>query len=61
MSGITLHGCHQLGYEVVALLELHVDVGKSVLAVVAQLDEVVVDAGNEQAEHNHNCNDDKSR
>ena len=57
MGGIAFDGGHQLGYEVVALFQLHVDVGKSVLAVVAQFDQVVVDAGHDEAQHDYNGND----
>ena len=41
-----------------ALLELHVDVGKCVFAVVAQAHEVVVDANNPKHDNYHNGNDD---
>ena len=53
MLGIALHGGHELGNQVVALLQLHVDVGKGVLSVVTQFDEGVVNA---DASYNQDCN-----
>ena len=43
MDGIALDSGYQLGDEVVTLFELHIDVGKSILTVVTQFHQIVVD------------------
>jgi len=53
MSGITLDRSHQLGDKIVTLFELNVDVGKSILAVVTQPDDTVVDARSYEDEQQH--------
>ena len=42
MLGIALHNSHQLSHKVVALFQLHIDVCKCVLTIVAQFHKVVV-------------------
>ena len=54
MRRVTLDGLDQVGDEVVALLELHVDVGKGLTDPLPQGDEAVVNRGNPKREHNDN-------
>jgi hypothetical protein len=42
MGSVAFHGLHQIGNEIVALLELHVDVGESLVGPAAQGDHGVV-------------------
>ena len=42
VRGIALHGIHELRHQVKALLELHVDVGEGILAVVTEFHQAVV-------------------
>ena len=53
LLGVALHGLDQIGNEVVALLQLHVDIGEGLVGVLPQRDEAVVDA-----DHQHRQNDD---
>ena len=50
MFGIALNRSDKLRYEVVALFQLHINVGKSILTAVSQSHEVVVDANNPKHE-----------
>ena len=56
MRGITLHGLDQVRDQVVALLELHVDIGKGLADPLAERDQTVI--GGEREE---NENDDERR
>ena len=58
MLCIALDGGYQLRNQVVALLELHVDVGKRVFAVVSQFHKVVVDADDAQYEDGYDDQND---
>ena len=51
--GITLYGGHQLRNQVVALLQLDIDVSEGILTIVTQFHEVVVDA---DARNHDDCN-----
>src|ERR1017187_8750624 len=44
VRGVTLHGFHQVGDKVVAALQLHIDVGPSVVGADLQLHQTVVNA-----------------
>ena len=57
--GIALYGSNELGDEIVALLELHVDVGEGIFAVVAKAYEAVISAdGPESNKHDNDENND---
>ena len=53
MGSIALDGCHKLRNEVIALLQLYVDVGKRVLAVVAHSYQIVIDSDNPEDYHRY--------
>ncbi len=53
MFHVALGGLDEIGDEVVAALELHVDLRVGVFETVAQGDEGVVDAGDPEAEDDH--------
>lgn len=59
--GITLDSSNELGDEIMALLELHIDVGKSILTVVAETHKIVVKTDAPEDEHDGNDDDDDKR
>ncbi len=48
MGGVALHRLHQIGDQVVALLQLHVDVGEGLVGPLPEAHQAVVDAGHDQ-------------
>src|SRR5581483_11949971 len=57
MGGITLHGLHQIGDEIVAALELHIDIGPRVVGAYPQLHQSVVNT-DEYENNDRQQNDD---
>ena len=62
VGSIPLDGLHQLGHQVIALLELHIDIGKGVFAVVAEFHQAIVhgDESNNKNNHHNGHNDSDS-
>ena len=58
MRGIALHGLDQVRDQIVALLELHVDVGKGLADPLAQRDETVIGAEGKQHENDNDADND---
>src|ERR1700716_3541883 len=58
VRGVALHGLDQVRNQVVALLELHVDVGKGLADALAERDQTVIRAEREQHENNDNADND---
>ncbi len=58
MGGIALHGLDQVRDQIVALLELHVDVGKSLTDTLAERDQAVVGAEGEKHENDDDAEND---
>ena len=57
VAGIAFHGLDQVGNEVVALLELHVDVGERLIDPLPHGDEAVVDHDDPQHENDNDTED----
>jgi hypothetical protein len=55
---IALHGLDQIGDQVVALLELHVDVGEGLAATLPQRHQAVVGHDQPQADQHNHAKDD---
>src|SRR5207302_899398 len=53
MLHITLGGFDQVGNQVVAPFELHVDLGERIFETIAEGDESIIDAGGPKAEHDY--------
>jgi hypothetical protein len=53
VGGVTLHRLHQIGHEILALLELDVDVGEGAVGVLAKRHQAIVGA-----DHHHHQDDD---
>ena len=60
MGGVALHGLNQIGNQVQAALELHVDLRPRVVNAIAQLNEVVVHE-NERDGHDNDQSDDHDK
>jgi hypothetical protein len=58
VSGVAFHRLDEIGHEIVALLELHIDVGEGLFAPLPQGDEAVVDADEPENEENKNAEND---
>ncbi len=54
MRGVALHRFHQVGDQVVAALELHVDIGPRVVTLYFEADQAVVHADDENHGQDHN-------
>ena len=58
MRGVALHGLDQVRDQIVALLELHVDVGKGLADALAERDQAVIGAEGEQHENDDDAEND---
>src|SRR5664279_1678670 len=58
MGGIALHRLHQIGDQVVALLELHVDVGEGLVGPLPHSDEAVVDTDGPDHDYDNDAEND---
>ncbi len=56
MGGVALHGLNQIGDQVVALLQLDVDVGEGLVGALPQAHEAVVGAHHDQGENDGDDN-----
>src|SRR5690242_9622373 len=51
VGGVAFHGFDEIGDEVIAALELHVDIGPGVIALHAEANQSVVEKDNHEGEH----------
>ena len=58
MRGVALHGLDQVRDQIVALLELHVDVGKGLVDALAERDQAVVGRKREKHENDDDAEND---
>ena len=58
MAGVALHGLHQVGDQVVALFQLHVDVGEGLVGFLVQRHQLVVGADDEKQQYDDDDADD---
>ncbi len=58
VRGVALHGLDQVRNEIVALLELHVDVGEGLADPLAQGDQPVIGAEREENENDEDAEND---
>ena len=58
MRGVALHGLDQVRDQVVALLELHVDVGEGLADALAERDQPVIGAEREEHENDDDAEND---
>ena len=58
MRGVALHGLDQVRNQIVALLELHVDVGKGLADALAERDQPIVGRKGEKHEDDDNAEND---
>ena len=61
MAGVALHGLDQIGDQVVALLELDVDVGERLVDPLPHRNEAVVDHDDPHHEHDKDTENDPGR
>ncbi len=61
MRGIALHGFDQIRDQVVALLQLHVDVGKGLADALTERNQTVIRAERKQNENNEDADNDPAR
>jgi len=61
VRGIALHGLDQIGDQVVALVELHVDVGKGLADTLTERYQPVIRAEREENENNEDADNDPAR
>ena len=50
MRGVTLHGAHQIGDQIVPLAQLRIDIGPALPHVLAQADEAIVNDNGDQTD-----------
>src|SRR6266403_1840647 len=61
VRGVALHGLDQIGDQVVALLELHVDVGKGLADTLTERNQPVIRAERKENENNEDADNDPAR
>src|SRR5580692_9832405 len=58
MRGVALHGLDQIRNQIVALLELHVDVGKGLVDALAERDQAIIGAEGKEDENDDDAEND---
>src|SRR5258705_10663552 len=61
VRGVALHGLDQIGDQVVALFELHVDVGKGLADTLTERNQPVIRAEREENDNNEDADNDPAR
>ena len=61
MRGVALHGLDQIRDQVVALLQLHVDVGEGLADALAEGDQTVIGAEREENENDEDAENNPAR
>src|SRR4030095_3325077 len=61
VRGVALHGLDQIGNQVVALLELHVDIGKGLADALTERNQSIIRAEREENENTEDADNDPAR
>jgi hypothetical protein len=61
VRGVALHGLDQIRNQVVALLELHVNVGKGLSDALTERNQPIIRADREENENNEDADNDPAR